>query len=268
MLRGIDRFALLVSLGGTMPMLEVSCRSSISVIVAALACLCGAPANAQWSPSATANFGMGLGPIILSQGNLTLGRMALQERARRSNVPPPVPAPQDAASLTYTPDPQITDKIRVSMIDLASAKNPALRPELEKAMPGDSILRDFDKLMAAQGYSRLNFADDVAMLLAVCWEITSGRQASEAQIRGVHDQMRSIILGNPTLRAMPGRDRQEIAETIAYQVLFLFAAKTAAERSGNQPQLAELRANAMKAARHYGIDVEHMVLTEKGFRRS
>jgi hypothetical protein len=134
-------------------------------------------------------------------------------------------------------------------------------------MADDAMLRDFDKLMASQGYSRLNFADDVAALLAVCWEIANGREASEAQIRGAHEQMRSAALSNPTLRALPNPQRQALAESIAYQVLFMSAAKISAERTGNQPQLAELRDSVGKTARQYGIDVAHMQLTEKGFRR-
>jgi hypothetical protein len=247
---------------------EASRRTGIVVVLAALACLSSSGAHAQWSGGATAGFGRGLGAISLGQGNLSLGRNALRERAaRRGSAASPAPAPRDATTLTYTPDPQLTEKIRVSMIDLASATNPSSRPEWEKAMAGDAMLRDFDKLMASQGYSRLNFADDVAALLAVCWEIANGREASEAQIHGAHEQMRSAALSNPTLRALPNPQRQALAESIAYQVLFMSAAKISAERTGNQPQLAELRDSVGKTARQYGIDVAHMQLTEKGFRR-
>ena len=45
------------------------------------------------------------------------------------------------------------------------------------------------------------------------------------------------------------------------------AAQLAAERTGSQPQLAELRASATKAASQYGVDVSRMRLTEKGFKR-
>jgi len=254
---------------GAMPMLEAPRRSGIGATLAALVCLCSSSAaHAQWSGHATASYGRGLGAISLSQGNLSLGRTVLRERAaRRTNGLPPVPARRDTATLTYTPDPQLSEKIRVSMIDLASAANPSSRPQWEKAIDGDAILRDFDNLMTAQGYSRLNFADDVAMLLAVCWEIANDRDASDAQVRGAHTQMRSVALSNPTLRALPGPERQALAESVAYQVLFLYAAKIAADRSGNQPQLAEVRESATKAARQFGVDVSHMVLTDRGFRR-
>ena len=71
---------------------------------------------------------------------------------------------QDLAALIYMPDPQVTERVRVSMIELGSATNPASRADWENATAGDAVLRDFETLMAAQGYSRLNFADDVAMM--------------------------------------------------------------------------------------------------------
>jgi hypothetical protein len=250
-------------------MLAAPRRSGIGIVVATLACLYSATAHAQWSGHATASYGRGLGATSLGQGNLSLGRNALRERAaRRSNAAQPVQASgRHDVALTYTPDPQLTEKIRVSMIDLASEKNPASRPVWEKAMAGDAILRDFDGLMTAKGYSRLNFADDVAMLLSVCWEVVNDRYASEAQFRGAHAQMRSAAQSNPKLRSLPNAERQALAESIAYQVMILHASKASADRTGNQVQLAELRESAVKAASQYGIDVAHMQLTEKGFRK-
>jgi hypothetical protein len=249
-------------------MLEASRRSGIGAILVALACVCSSAAHAQWSPSATASFGHGLGAISLSQGNLTLGRNALRERARQNGAAVPGrAAPRDAEALTYTPDPQVSEKVRVSMIDLASATNPASRPQWEKAMAGDAILRDFDTLMTSNGYSRLNFADNIAMLVTVCWEIANGREANAAQIRGVRDQMRSVALATPEMRKLPNAERQTLAETIAYQVLFMHIAKLTADRSGSQPQLTEVRESAAKAASQYGVDVAHMTLTERGFKK-
>jgi hypothetical protein len=247
-------------------MLQAS-RSGIYAVVTILASLSSPAAHAQWSGHATAGFGRGLGAISLSQGNLSLSRNSLRERAaRRSNGPAPAAAAREV-ELTYTPDPKITEKIRVSMIDLASATNPESRPKWEKVMADDAMLRDFDQVMAAHGYSRLNFADDVATLLAYCWEIANGRDANEAQIRGAHDQMRKVARTDPKLRDLPNAERQALAESIAYQVLFMRAAQLAAERSGSEPQLAELRASATKAASQYGVDVSRMNLTEKGFKR-
>jgi hypothetical protein len=250
-------------------MLEASRRAGIGAIIAVLTCLCSSAAYAQWSGHATASYGRGLGAISLSQGNLALGRNALRERAaRRGNAAQPVRPPgRHDVALTYTPDPQLTEKIRVSMIDLASANNPESRPTWEKAMAGDGLLRDFDTLMAAQGYSRLNFADDVAMLLAVCWEVVNDRDATEAQFRGARAQMHTAAQINPTLRALPNPERQALAESVAYQVMIMLATKVAADRNSNQAQLAELRDSATKAASQYGIDVAHMQLTEKGFRK-
>jgi hypothetical protein len=236
-------------------MLEALRRSGLGAILVALACLYFSAAHAQSSGSATG--GSGRAATSLSQGN----------PKSTATQPARPPAPGDATALTYTPDPHVSQKIRASMIELASATNPASRPEWERTMADDAVLRDFDKLMAAQGYSRLNFADAIAMLLSVCWEIANDRTANAAQIRGAHDQARNVALHTPTLRGLQNAERQTLVETIAYQVSFLYSAKLSAERTGNRPQLAEVRESATKAAQQYGIDVWRMTLTERGFQR-
>jgi len=128
---------------GVVLMLEASRRSGLGAVLAALACLYGSAAHAQWSGSATGGYGRGLGATSLSQGNLTVGRNALREHAAQqsgTSQPAQPAAPRDATALTYTPDPQVSQKIRASMIELASATNPASRPEWEKTMADDTTV--------------------------------------------------------------------------------------------------------------------------------
>jgi Family of unknown function (DUF6683) len=248
------------------------------VILSALACLCSTAAFGQWSGRATASFGRGLGSIALSQGNLALGRAVLREHAaaRPTNARPPANARQPAsltpdqieAALAYTPDPQLTEKIRLAMIDNVSAGNPESRPTWEKAFADDAVLREFESFMSAHGYSSRNFADDIGALLWVSWEIVTGSTASEAQIRGAHAQARGVVLGNAQLRTMSDPQRQAMAEPIAYQVMIFSAAKAEAVRTGDQAGLAKLRENVAAAARQFGLDVSRMRLTDKGFRKT
>jgi hypothetical protein len=247
-------------------------RPRAVVILSALACLCSSAALGQWSGRATASFGRGLGSIALSQGNLALGRTVLREHAaarptnarQRASLTPG----QIEAALAYTPDPQLTEKIRLAMIDSVSAGNPESRPTWEKAFADDAVLREFESFMSAHGYSSRNFADDIGALLWVSWEIVTGGTASEAQIRGAHEQARGVVLGNAQLRTMSNPQRQVMAEPIAYQVMIFSAAKAEAVRTGDQAGLAKLRENVAAAARQFGLDVSRMRLTDKGFRKT
>jgi hypothetical protein len=212
------------------------------MVVAALACVYSAASHAQSSEHATASYGRGLGTTSLGQGNLSLGRNAIRERGatRWGNAAPPAAARHDVA-LTYTADPRLTEKIRVSMIDLASEKNPAARPQWEKAMARDGILQEFDNLMPARGYSRLNSPTT----RRCCWRC-AGRSSTTATLarRSSVAQMRSAAQTNPALRALPNAERQAMAESLAYQVMIMHGTKVSADRSGNQTQLVERRDSA------------------------
>jgi hypothetical protein len=247
-------------------------RLRTALFVSALAGLCNSSALGQWSGRATASYGRGLGSIALSQGNLSLGRSILREHASagRTTAPPPaaLTPTQIEAALMYTPDPQLSEKIRIAMIDTVSTGNPESRPVWEAAFADNAILRDFASLVSAHGYSSLNFSDDFATMLWVSWEIITGNKASAAQIRGVHEQARGIVLGTPRLRTTPNPERQAIAEAIAYQVVIFSAANAEALRTGDQAQLAQLRENVATAARQLGLDVSRMRLTNKGFKKS
>src|ERR1700753_3821690 len=133
-----------------------SLRPDIYLALAALVLVCSSPARAQWSGSGTPGFGHGLRAVALSQGNLTLGRNALRNRAARQNgnaSSAHAQGPRDQGArdvaMRYRPDPLLTEKIRVSMIDLASQNNPDSRPQWERLMADDAILREFDNLMGA-----------------------------------------------------------------------------------------------------------------------
>ena len=240
------------------------------MIVSALASLCSTAAVAQWSGHSTASLGRGYGNIALSQSILSGTRRLGAGPLLRSGAPrlaSLTPAQIDAA-LTYTADPGQTDRIRAVMIDTIGGQDPAKRAQAEKAFADDVVLKEFERAVSEEGYSSHNVADDMAALLVVCWEIFNDREASKPQIRGAHQQVRGIFLGNPALRAMTNAERQDMAERIAYQVVMSFAAKEAAVRSGDPARLAQMRqSTAAMLLQQLDIDISRQRLTESGFHR-
>ena len=73
------------------------------------------------------------------------------------------PAQIDAA-LIYTADPTQSDRIRVAMIDIMGGQNPATREQMTNALADNVVLKEFDRVLSANGYSSRNVADDVAAL--------------------------------------------------------------------------------------------------------
>ena len=130
----------------------------------------------------------GYGNIALSQSILSGTRRLGTGATVRSNAPRAAsltPAQIDAA-LTYTADPTQSDRIRVAMIDTMGGQNPATREQMTKAFADDAVLKEFDRVMSASGYSSRNVADDMAALLVLCWEIFTGGTANKLQIAGAH----------------------------------------------------------------------------------
>ena len=222
-------------------------------------------ALAQWNPGMTADLGRGMGAIALSQSVLSGTRRLGSDTTLANNANAPSTATRRAVTLTYVPDPRVSEQTRQSMIETLSRENPALRAQLATALNGGLVLRIFDRFMTTHGFSSRNVADDMAMQLLVSWEIVTGRVASPGQIRGADNQVRGVFLSTPRLSAMTNSERQQMAENIAYQVVIGSAANRQFRTAGEQAQLSQLRQTAADILRDRGIDLTHLQLTERGF---
>jgi hypothetical protein len=237
------------------------------VLTACLAVFLGADATlAQWSGRATASMGRSYGNLTLSQSILS-GTRRLGDAAPSSGSPPALTTPaQTAAALNYAADPQHSERIRAQMIEIMSRSDAALRADLEKAFADNAVLKEFDRIMSASGYSSRNVADDMSVLLRFTWETFSGGTASKAEIKGIRQQVLGIFLSTPRLRAMTNAERQDMAERIAYHIVLGTLARDEAVRSGDPARLTQVRQSAAATLQaHIGIDMSQLRLTERGF---
>jgi hypothetical protein len=233
-------------------------------------CLCRDAALAQWSGRATMSMGRSYGNLALSQsilsGTRRLGDAAPSRPAASS--PALTTSARIDAALSYTADPQRSERTRADMIEVMGGTDAALRADLEKAFAGDAVLKEFERVMAASGYSSRNVADDMTVLLLVSWETFSGGTASKAQTKGIRQQVLDIFLGTPALRAMSNAERQDMAERAAYQVVLGTIARQEALRSGDPARLKQVRQQvAAMLLAQVGIDMSQLRLTEQGFRK-
>ncbi|WFU16426.1 DUF6683 family protein [Bradyrhizobium sp. CB3481] len=229
-------------------------------------CLGADAALAQWSGRATASIGRSYGNLALSQSILSGTRRLGDAAPSPGPAPVPLKPAQITAALSYAADPQHSERIRAEMIRNMSGSDAALRAELERAFADDAVLKEFDRVMSASGYSSRNVADDMAVLLQMTWETYSGSTASKAQIKGIRQQVLGIFLGTPRLRAMTNAERQDMAERIAYHVVLGTLARDEALRSGDPARVTQVRQSAAATLlAHIGIDMSQLRLTERGF---
>src|SRR5713226_6841031 len=243
--------------GVTVRSFEHRAGRGAALLGSALICLCSTAAVAQWNPHFTASMGRGYGSIALSQSILSgtrrlgAGATVRPNAAPRARAASLTPAQIDAA-LTYT----------------MGGQTPATREQMTKAFADDVVLKEFDRVMSANGYSSRNVADDMAALLVLCWEIFTGGSANKLQIEGARQQSRGIFLGTPALRTMTNAERQEMAERIAYQFVISDMANQLALRSGDQAQRAQVRQSAAAVMRQrVNFFFTETAPTEKGFSK-
>ncbi len=169
------------------------------------------------------------------------------------------------AALGYSPDPQVSAALRADLTEIMSARNPALRPKLEKVFASDAVPQEFERLVAAHGYSSHNVADAIAALLWSSWQIVYGTTLTEAQIRGIHQQVRAIFLGTPDLRSMTSVARQRVAEAMGCLVIV----EAASMRSGDPATLSQARQNAFENVRNLlGVNLARLEVTpDRGFKQ-
>jgi len=150
---------------------------------------------------------------------------------------------------------------------LNSADDPELQRQIEQAFADNTVLKNFDRFMAARGYSSHDIADDTAELLLVSWQIATSAQPTHSQAQGVHDQTRAVLLNTPELSTLTNADRQLLAERIAYQVVITSSAHTESVRNGSLIERRQSQDSATAILRAYGVEAGKVRLTDEGFQR-
>jgi tetratricopeptide (TPR) repeat protein/CHAT domain-containing protein len=170
------------------------------------------------------------------------------------------------AAMGYKPDPQISAKVRADAIDGMTAGNPASRQALENAFANDAVLQEFERLVAAHGYSSHNIADAIAAELWTSWQYVHGVTLTDAQIRGIHQQVRVAVLAIPELRSTSNVTRQRIAEAMAYLVV---VRGVAMQNASDPVRLAAQRQTTASTAKTMvGVDLSELEVTaNSGFSR-
>jgi hypothetical protein len=135
-----------------------------------LSCWYSTAAVAQWNPQMTADLGRGMGQIALSQSVLSATRR-IGSGDTTNNTKALAATTQNAGTLTYIPDPRVSEQVRASVVDTLSRQNPTLRAQTETALNGGMVLKIFDRFVSlGTGWLKNLFAaiEIFVVLLPVC----------------------------------------------------------------------------------------------------
>lgn len=226
-------------------------------------------ANAQWSPSASVNLGIGYGQMALSQAALNDARQLSKSSDRAFDRPAKPKYVKPRFSPTFKADSKVTNTVNHRFILFYGGddlKNQAIMAR--KVESGDYHKRYRD-LMRGHGLEpRLNDLLEVsAARYVVLWEIIHGRKVTASHARAVRKQLQAQFADDFWMKRMKDAEKQELAETFVLHVAGADMAHDELLRRNDAKLLASYRAGVQKHLLPDGPRMDGLVITEAGFVR-
>ena len=145
------------------------------------------------------------------------------------------------------------------------AVDPGNAQDLERLFASGDIFEKLAAPMAGLGLRVDDLADAYALWWISAWNATQGRNddPSRAMCAAVRGQAARALRASPAIAGASDAAKQEFAETLLVQMLFI---DVAVEQSkGKSEQLRELASAVRQGARGMALDLSSMKLTEAGF---
>ena len=171
-----------------------------------------------------------------------------------------------SASLNFKVTPAVRQKVIqafITQMDQLGAENGA---EWRKAFQGADVFREIDKEMKTRfNLSSTNLADVWAVYWSYAWLMTRSRtdDPTRAQVVGLRDQFRPLLLAIPEVAGLNDARKQEMAESLLLQTLMF---GVLAEAWKNDPgSRAEFGQGLQQGTASLGLDLAKVELTNRGF---
>lgn len=223
-------------------------------------------AQAQWSPSATLDLGMGYGQMALSQSALDGARRlssdsskAFQSQASQWKEPEFDPG--------FEADPGLTDTVNQRFVLFYGGDDPASRATMARELASGRYHDRFRDVMRRHGLEpRLDDLLEVAAARYVAlWEIIHGRDITPAQARAVRAQLLAQFSEDFWMRRMDDAEKQELAETFVLHVAAADLAHEALVERDDPELLARYRAGVQDTLLPDGPRLDRLTISDTGF---
>ncbi|MPY67864.1 hypothetical protein F8S09_14435 [Deinococcus sp. SDU3-2] len=218
------------------------------------------PASAQGLSGSASS----LSSSIFKLMNGTAGTAPAPGQAPATAKPPaPVAKPE---ALNFKVTPAVRKKVIDTFVGEIASASPEAGAELRKGFASVDVFAEIGKEMKTQfGLSTTNLADVWALYWSYAWLMTQGRtdDPTRAQMVGLRDQFRPLLLSLPAVTGLNDAQKQEMAESLMLQTV-LFG--ILAEGWKDDPaSLAEFGQGLQQGTAQMGLDLGLVELTDKGF---
>lgn len=245
-----------------------TCRLACIAVLAAMA----GHAQAQWSPDASMDLGMGYGQLALSQSALD-GTRALGTASGKAFTPAsgsasgkPRELPVRRGSLAFRSSPQVTHVVNARFAAWQARNHPELRAELAAGIARGTLQAYFRGILDRYGYDPRNLADVASAYYISLWRIASGGSVRVQQAHAVRRQMRAAMARDARMMSLPDAEKQEIAETFGLHTALALQGYQQLQRSGDRDTLRAFRRGLQANLAPQGPDLRSLALSDGGFR--
>ncbi|MEF2279637.1 DUF6683 family protein [Deinococcus sp. YIM 134068] len=198
------------------------------------------------------------GPAAPATGGTTTGQTPATPR-------PPAPVAQPGA-LNFKVSPAVRRGVIDTFVGEVTAASPESGAEWQKLFTGADVFAEIDRQMKTLfGLSSTNVADVWALYWSYAWLMTQSRtdDPTRAQVVGLRDQFRPLLLSIPAVAGLNDTQKQEMAESLLLQTV-LFGALAEAWKD-DPASRAEFGQGLAQGTAELGLDLGLVDLTERGF---
>lgn len=247
------------------------CRTLLFCLFAALL---GMPAaNAQYSPSASLDLGMGFGQMALSQSILSSATRNSRQKGTTGKKPSTHSKKAPAGSKKPAADPlavrwddAISRQFQKEVVDrISQQQNEIPREAIEKYLNSVNPPKTFRQLAYQYGLTPFSAPDLIATYSVVYWELIEGKKASKAKILQLRNTIRSNLENDYsmiiTLRDADQKTRQYWFETQAYEIVLQRASYVTLQQTNQPAELKKFRNEISALAKKRGLMVDQWQLS-------
>jgi len=239
-------------------------RTKVAVAAGVALALIG-PARAQGFPDlGYMGTTIGAGGVQTAAMNNVIASSVATHRAQ----PRVKAAPRaEATATSYRATPEVAQRVRSQFADWIVARAGAdVGRQVATAMQGTDPVRDWAKIVSADGLRPGDAADALAGYWVLNWVIANRGDNDRAQALAARDQVRTTMAQSPVYTRLTEPQRQELAETLMLNFLLQQAVYVDALKRDDQALLRKLGDAAVARFRsEMGVDLRQLTLTRKGF---
>jgi hypothetical protein len=186
-------------------------------------------------------------------------------RNKRPKTPKITATKAEIGKLSYNPSAAVRQRNIARLIKDIRASDPDAAEKLERTFASNDLIDRMGEIMVASGLNSNNLADAYAFYWTNAWQAFSGRDRdlSKTEIVAVRSQTARILLATPQFRTATDAQKQEIAEMMIIQTIFVAASIDSVK--SDPTKLANAKASIAKGAKSFGLDFDRMTLTPQGF---